>query len=235
MPRLGLLALTLLIAAPAFAQTEIGLGADIVSRYVWRGYDFGESASIQPSVAVTSGGFEVGAWGSYAIDDASANELDLYLSYTAGPVTFGVTDYYFPPAQLFNFNNYDGVDDDGNPDPGSHYVEPFVSVATPSGVGLYAGTFVYNDPAYSTYLEINYGDVVAGTEVGVALGSVLALDLPEGGTTLYGTDDTFALTNLAFTAGKAIPVTSEFSLPVFVQYVVNPYTEQGFLVFGLSL
>lgn len=230
MLRRPLLALALLAAVPAAAQTEIGLGADLVSRYVWRGYDFGESASVQPALAVTSGGFEVGLWGSYAIDDASANELDLYVSYTAGPVTVGVTDYYFPPSPLFDFDNYDG--DDG---PGSHFIEPFVALATPSGVGLYAGTFVWNDEAYSTYLELNYGDEVAGTEIGVALGSVLALDLPDGGTTIYGTDDTFALTNLAFTAGKAIPITDQFELPVFAQYVVNPYTEQGFLVFGVSL
>lgn len=230
MTRPLLYALALSAALPAAAQTQIGLGADVVSRYVWRGYDFGESASIQPALAVTAGGLEVGLWSSYAVDDVSANELDLYVSYTAGPVTLGVTDYTFPPADLFDFSNYD--DPDGA---GSHFVEPFVSVATPAGLGLYAGTFVWNDPAYSTYLEVNYGDEVAGTEVGVALGSVLALDLPEEGATLYGTTDTFALTNLAVSAGKAIPITDQFSLPVFAQYVINPYTEQGFLVFGVSL
>ncbi len=230
MPRSLLLPLLLVLALPASAQTELGLGADVVSRYVWRGYDYGQSASVQPSISVTSGGFEAGVWGSFAIDDDSANEIDTYVSYTAGPVTLGVTDYFFPPSRLFDFANYDG--DEG---PGSHYVEPFVSVATPSGVGLYAGTFVWNDEAYSTYLEVNYGETVAGFDLGVALGTVLALDLPDGGSTIYGTDDTFALTNLAFTAGKEIPITSEFSLPVFGQLIVNPYTEQEFLVFGISL
>ena len=30
------------------AEAEIGIGADVVSRYVWRGSDFGDGASAQP-------------------------------------------------------------------------------------------------------------------------------------------------------------------------------------------
>jgi hypothetical protein len=230
-----LLATCLLVAAPVAAQPEVGVGADLVSRYVWRGYDFGESASVQPALSVTAGPLKVGLWGSYAIGDASANEIDLTVSYTAGPVTVGVADYTFPPSPLFNVNNFDGEDANGDPDPGSHFIEPFVSVAVPGGVGLYAGTFVYNDEAYSTYLEVNYGTEVGAVGVSVALGSVLALDLPAGGSTLYGTEDPFALTNLSVKVARSIPLTEQFSLPVFGQFVVNPYDEQGFLLFGVSL
>ena len=50
------------LAPPAQAQS-VDLGADIMSRYVWRGTDFGNTAAIQPSLSFSSGGFTVGAWG----------------------------------------------------------------------------------------------------------------------------------------------------------------------------
>ncbi len=38
------------------AQTEITVGTDFVSRYIWRGTDFGSSPSIQPTLALVIGG-----------------------------------------------------------------------------------------------------------------------------------------------------------------------------------
>ena len=39
------------------AAGQVSLGADVVSRYVWRGVDFGESMSVQPSLSFSAGGF----------------------------------------------------------------------------------------------------------------------------------------------------------------------------------
>lgn len=239
MPRL-LLALALLTAAPAaLAQTEVSFGADLVSRYVWRGFDFGQSASVQPSIELTSGGFAIGTWGSYALTDAGANELDLYASYAFGPLTVGVTDYYFPTAPpdlgVTGSSDYFNVENDGE---GAHYIEPFVSFesdAFPLAITL--ATVVYNDPTFSTYLEAAYGFEVGGTELGLAVGSVFALDSADGvqGAGFYGTSKDATVTNVALSAGREIPITSEFSLPVFGQYIINPETERAFLVFGISL
>lgn len=44
--RHNLLLGTLLLATMVRAQ-EVQLGADVVSRYIWRGTDFGESMSVQ--------------------------------------------------------------------------------------------------------------------------------------------------------------------------------------------
>ena len=33
------------------ATAEISIGADVVSRYVWRGTDWGDGASVQPGIA----------------------------------------------------------------------------------------------------------------------------------------------------------------------------------------
>ena len=52
------------LAPPAQAQS-VDLGADIMSRYVWRGTDFGNSAAIQPGLSYSKEGFTVGAWGAW--------------------------------------------------------------------------------------------------------------------------------------------------------------------------
>lgn len=91
------LALALLfVPAQVLLAQSFSLGADVVSRYVWRGTDFGESISIQPALTYTHGGFSIGSWASYAADPSSAgvNEHDLWLSFAAGPISVGVTDYY---------------------------------------------------------------------------------------------------------------------------------------------
>lgn len=61
------------------------LGADVVSRYIWRGTDFGNSASVQPYVSFSAGPVEVGAWSSWAVTAPGANENDLYVSASFGP------------------------------------------------------------------------------------------------------------------------------------------------------
>ena len=224
--------------SPAAAQ-EIGVGADFVSRYVWRGFDFGQSASIQPTIELSSGDFTLGTWGSFAITDAGANELDLYASYAFGPLSVGVTDYYFPTtgpdfgedsgSDFFNYR--DGGD-------GSHYIEPFVSYegdeTFPLTITL--ATLLYNDPEFSTYVEAGYGVAVGETELGVAVGSVLVLD-SDGvdGSSFYGTSRDVTVSNISLSAGREIPITDRFSLPIFGQLILNPETDRAFLVFGVSL
>ena len=45
----SILVLALVLSVPSvLAQPEVSLGADLVSRYVWRGLDFGQSAAVQP-------------------------------------------------------------------------------------------------------------------------------------------------------------------------------------------
>src|SRR5690554_5376874 len=100
-------ALALALAlAPAFLPSAsaqpISFGADLVSRYVWRGYEYGEAASIQPMLAYTYGGTEVGTWASYALvpDGALADEHDLWVAHTldvgGAAFTLGLNSYYYP-------------------------------------------------------------------------------------------------------------------------------------------
>jgi hypothetical protein len=80
------------------AQAEgFKVGADVVSSYVWRGGELGDSPAIQPNLSYTfSNGISVGAWGSYGIKDSGVErykEIDLTVSLPVGPFTFMVTDY----------------------------------------------------------------------------------------------------------------------------------------------
>jgi hypothetical protein len=213
----------LIVVAPAAAQS-FDLGADVVSRYIWRGADYGESASVQPALSFSSGGFEIGTWASYAMnpDGAPANEHDLWMSYSAGPVTVGVTDYYFPNAG-FDFFDFDG---DGE---GAHLIEPFASVNGPETfpATFYVGYFAHNDPDNSIYLNASYPFAIDGIELAFGVGA------SAGESALYGTDG-FGIIELNLAASKSIPLTDGFSLPLSVAYILNPYAETSFLVVGLS-
>lgn len=239
MPQRVLLALALLATIPAAAQTDVGFGADIVSRYVWRGIDFGQSASVQPTIELTSGGFALGTWGSFAITDAGANELDLYASYTAGPFTVGVTDYYFPTDGSPDFGVTSGSDFFNYEEGGAHYIEPFVSYSGGDALPLTitAATIVHNDPEYSTYIEAAYGFAVGETELGLAVGTVVVLDpkADSNGSDFYNTTRNATVMNIALSAGREIPITDQFTLPVFGQLILNPEYDRAFLVFGISL
>jgi hypothetical protein len=74
---------------------EFSVGADVVSRYIWRGADYGNSRAVQPAVAFSVAGFKAGFWGSYGLGQYSKRvndsvvenmghyaEFDMYLSYT---------------------------------------------------------------------------------------------------------------------------------------------------------
>ena len=224
-----LLLLASLAAGPSVAQT-FSLGADIMSRYIWRGTDFGESASIQPALSFSAGGFEIGAWASYAISPVAAdvNENDLWAGYTvetenAGSFSFGVTDYYFPSPGGTGFFDYSG---DGE---GAHWIEPYASYTGPDSfpLTLFGAMFVHNDPDNSLYLEASLPVKVDGVMLGLTAGAV------GGESAFYGTDG-FAVVNLGLAATKDLKLNESFALPVSIAYILNPDTERSFLVLGLG-
>jgi uncharacterized protein (TIGR02001 family) len=227
---LFLLAASAALPHPSLQAQSFSLGADIVSRYIWRGTDFGESASIQPALTFSYEGLQVGSWASYAVDPSAAgvNEHDLWASYTfstehAGSFGAGVTDYYFPNAGAAFFD-FDG---DGA---GAHWIEPFVSYTGPSSfpLSLYGGMFVHNDPDNSIYLQATYPFAVDGVTL------ALTAAASGGESALYGTDK-FGIVMTGLTASRALPITESFSLPLYVSYIVNPYREKSILVFGVRL
>jgi len=157
---------------------EVTIGADVVSRYVWRGTDYGNSAAVQPSIETTIGPVALGAWGSWSISpgpaDASGNECDLYASTTVGPVGLTLTDYFFPA--------YAGTDSLLNID---IHVFELSAGADVGPVSLLAAANVSGDDDNSTYLELTYG--------------AFSLGLGNGA---YSTDGEFAPVSLGISASR---------------------------------
>lgn len=258
---LQIAALLPVLMTPFLTQAQsVSLGADFFNRYVWRGYDFGDSFSIQPDLSVSAGGFTLGTWGSYSIsaDGASANEHDIYASYSialpgSGSVDFAVTDYYFPntpgvdcedPAKA-SFERYQVecvspiiISEESessnwsnfDDEDGAHYIELMGSVTLPESfpLTLAAAFMVHNDPDDSIYLEASIPFSVSDVDLGFTLGVVA------GESDFYGTKD-FALVNLGISASKDLQITESFALPLTAGYILNPDDDKSYLVFGFSL
>ena len=223
------------LAGPAAAQS-VSVGADVVSRYVWRGLDFGESMSLQPGLTIGLGGLEVGAWGSYSISasGAGSNENDLWASFThefesGASVSFGVTDYYFPNAVVVDEEKRERMVL-GFRDPEAHTQEVSVSVSGTESlpVSLFAGLVLDDAVYFEAGMPIKMGDA----EVAVHAGAV------SGESTFYNTKG-FALVNLGVTASAELKLTDSYAPPVSVSYIVNPSDEEtgnrAYLVFAVSL
>ncbi len=211
---------------------QIDVGADLVSRYVWRGIDYGQSPSIQPSLSFSTDNFEVGFWGAFQLGrDANTlplDELDTYLAYTlhfeSTSLTLAAVDYYFP-NNVFKFNDFD---DEGN---GAHLLEIGAILSGPKELPLYfSGYFnAYNDPDNTMYFEVGYSTVLS--EIGI---DFFAGATPGGEKGYYNTDE-FKIINIGVKATKKIKITDKFSLPIFASYVLNPNENVAHLVFGISL
>ena len=167
---------SLLTFSTLFAEASIG--ADVVSRYVWRGTDFGNAAAVQPGIETAVGPVTLGAWGSWSISpgpaDASGNECDLYASTTVGPVGLTLTDYFFPV--------YAGIDSLLNLD---IHVFELSAGADVGPVSILAAANVSGDDDNSTYLELTYG--------------AFSLGLGNGA---YSTDGEFAPVSLGVSASR---------------------------------
>lgn len=218
----------------AYAQ-EISVGTDIVSRYIWRGFDLGSDVpSIQPTVEFDAGGFGIGFWGAYPIASPGAlNEVDIYTSYgfdlaESGNLSIGVTDYTNPNSgtKYGNFNNYD--DPQG---PGAHFLEANLNYSGPEKfpISLSFNIFFYNVENNPIYFQVGYAAKVKDVGVDFFVGGT-----PGEKAFYYGTDQ-FNLINAGITASKEIKVTDSFSLPVFGSVILNPNSQDLFFVFGFSL
>jgi uncharacterized protein (TIGR02001 family) len=234
-------------APPAKAQS-VSVGADMVSRYVWRGTELGgdDVAHIQPSLSYSEGGFTIGSWGSFGLGNGAGGgnvgtELDLYASYafdlgSSGSFSIGVTDYFFPSSsgEQGDFFNYAQADPSSG-DSGAHVIEPNVSYTGPESfpISLFAGIYAINgfQDENPVWLEASYPFSVKEVDMSLAIGGT-----PYDKETEYTDGDTDAgLTKVSLSATKSIEITDSFSLPISGSYQFSPYFETSYFVFGISL
>lgn len=221
--RIALVFLAVLGVSTMNAQEEskasFDLGADFVSRYVWRGGSYSDSPAIQPYAEFASGNFTLGAWASYETGgEVVGQEFDFYASYAIGAFSIGFTDYSFPTDA-----NSDGYFMMKN-----HVGEASLSFGGVESFPLTLSVFanVYNDDANSMYAELGIPFTIGGTDVSAFLGA---------GNEVYSTDGDFTLTNVGLSASKEVKVTDSFSLALSASAIFNPDSDDAYLVFGISL
>jgi hypothetical protein len=191
-------------------KSELNVTADLVSNYIWRGSKFGKGPAIQPGIKLNAGGFTLGAWGSYCLSDEEAPEADLYTSYSFGPVSIGLSGYYFPGSDFFKTEN--------------HAFE--INGALKQGILSLSANWILNEGAGSKGNDLYF-------EAGIAAGKV---NLTAGaGNGWYTPSGKFNLCNLGISTSKEISVTDSFKIPLTGSAILNPATEQFFIVVGISL
>jgi len=199
-----LIAILWVLNSSASAQTAVSGGADFVSRYLWRGLELENTFSIQPTLALSTGDFEIGFWGSYPFTntESGSEELDFFLGYSVGHFTVLLTDYYFPNAG-FRYGLYD--------DPGGHTIEVGLNYSGSKSFPISFTAFmnVYNDDDHSIYFEVGYSTEISEVGVDLFVGGT-----PGGDAGFYGTTD-FNLINMGITATKEISISDNFTIPNF--------------------
>jgi hypothetical protein len=223
--------------------SKINISTDFVSRYVWRGVDYGKAPSIQPTFSLTTGGFEIGVSGAFSTN-RSYYELDPYVKYTLKNFTLTFTDYFVNDNALDpNHTSYFNYDEWTT----NHVFEGSLQYKGPDKfpISILVATFFYgNDPKvkvdttnpssivtttsqyYSTYIELGYSVKYRHKSFDLFLGMT-----PEAG--FYG--NTFGMVNAGITAYRNIDISNKFSLPVKASIIANPQARNLFLVFGFTL
>ncbi|MBA4407070.1 hypothetical protein C0389_07345 [bacterium] len=221
--------LFVLLAANINSFSQVKFGADVYSRYIWRGIDFGNSPAFQPSLTFTTGGLSIGAWGSYAFPTAGTtySENDLWATYSissekSGTFSILFTDYYIPSAGI-QFGFYKPKTSGS----AAHTVEGGLSYVGPESVPI---SFVFytnlsNDPENSSYIQVGYPIAVGDATVTFAAGFVPSK-------CVYYLTDKSGFINLSITAAKSIAITDKFSVPINVSYIANPALDKTYLAFG---
>lgn len=227
------LLLGMAIAVPAMSiaqdKPEAGIGADLVSGYIWRGQDLG-NVSIQPSASVSYKGFSLSAWGSVGIDKEDTKELDFTLGYTTGGFSVSVTDYWFTgpeePAKYFHYGAHSTA----------HVFEAQIGYDFgPLALNWYtnfAGADGVNkdgDRAYASYVSAAVPFKLGGLEWSAEIGAT-----PWANSFYNSWTSGFAVCDISLGASKEIKITDSFSVPAFAKVTMNPRTEGAYFVFGLS-
>jgi len=240
-----IIAISLFMVSSIFSQNEaaknnpFSLSVDVMSRYIWRGSDFGNSPSIQPNIEYSKGNFTLGAWGAYATN-SNYQEVDLYITYDFNDlISLTLTDYFFPSSTMGdNYFDYNHATT-------GHIFELSLGInATdkfPFSVLL--ATNIYGDDAdkfhadgttngiqYSTYAEIGHAFKNVDTFIGFNLSKP---NKTRGESGFYG--DSIGVVNLGLTTVKKIKISNTFTVPLSFSLITNPQAEKIFMLVGFSL
>lgn len=239
----ALLLLTVLFLCTEMTASEkpegirITGGSDIVSTYMWRGLREA-GVSFQPVLTLHASNFSLSAWGSADFSGKSYKEMDLTVSYEAGPVRFTLADIYcvYPESGItdyryFNFSK-------GSP----HRIEAgivwIVTEKIPITIAWYTTLFGGSDynssgrRAYASYAELSYPFAVKGIDMKAGIGVV-----PWNAAGVYGIDRSFYVQNIFIDAGKSWSLKDAAGLQIglFTSISWNPALADVNFTGGISI
>lgn len=201
-------------AQESIQQSKFSAGADLYSNFIFRGTSYGRGPSVQPTVEYINGRFTAGVWGAY--DAGGYSEADPYVSFSfPSGLTLGLTDYYYPELELFDFTRATG----------SHAVE--INAGFTTGSLSLSANYILNEAGGA---ESAGGDMYFQAGYAFTYFSVFA----GGGNGWHTSDGEFDLCNVGISTSKELKLSDSFSIPVTGQVIVNPDREQLFVVVGFS-
>jgi len=222
--------------------SSIDLGADLKSRYIWRGINLGgHTASIQPYIEYNfAKGWAIGVWGAYSFGEQPNQEVDIYLSYTTPSerLNFTFTNYFFPDYSLRNNHYFDFSNDSGHVFElmGTYFPIKKIPLSFSVATNFYgadkqidAEGNPLDKQSFSTYIEANYTTSLATVELDFFIAGVV-----NNQGKYYG-DDENAFINIGMAASKDIPITEKFKLPIDASLIFNPSQGNIYIVFGISI
>ena len=198
------------ISSAQESKGAFSVGADIVSNYIWRGSKFGKGPAVQPTVEFTAGSFTLGAWGSYCFSDDEAPEADLYTSFGLGPVTLGMSSYYFPGTAFFKTEN--------------HAFE--INGGLEKGIFSLSANWIVNKGAGSSGNDLYFEAGILAGKVNLFAGAGNGWHTPDG---------KFNFCNIGVTSVKEITISENLTIPLSGSVILNPASEQFHIVVGISL
>jgi hypothetical protein len=226
--RLLLPFLLLSVSSNMMAQSDtlnvvtVCANVDLMSRYLWRGQDYGQAPSIQPGLSATWKDFTLGAWGAYKFTGSGNQETDLYLSKTIGPITLVVWDYWsYCDTTSMDYFDYKQKTT-------SHQFEAQVLLSGNEKLpfNLLGSYFFYgSDTTNSIYFELQYLHSIGSTDLVLFAGFQ-----PKG--KYYA--EKAAFVNVGCTIQKELAITDRWSLPLSLSFVINPALKSANLVAGVS-
>ena len=217
------------------SKIKFKITSDVVSTYIWRGTVANLHPNIQPTIAIVSGGFELGVWGSTDFG-ASYKEVDPYITYTIKSFKIGIADYNWTFANS-NYFDYNKSSTD-------HIIEASLSFLGTEKIPLSIAlnTMIYGADKkwdksaggfsttqnYSTYIEFGW----AFKNFNLFLGVTPSNGYYGAG---YGKIDGLQVCNLGLTSVRNINITPAFQLPLKGTVYVNPQAESIHFVIGITL
>ncbi len=210
-------------------KVEFGASADIVSKVLWRGQNYG-NVSIQPSGWVSYKGFSFGVWSSLGFTDEDVAEVDLSISYENGGFYATITDYwcayYGDGSKYFSYK--------ANVTP--HVFEAtvgydfgFLDVNWSTNFAGCDGITKRGRRAYSSYFQATVPFSLLTVDWAATVG------FTPWNTDYYYNATGFAVCDVSLQAAKEIKLSEKFSFSIFAKYCLNPSTMQTYFLGGISL